>query len=424
MDQGKINISWDDLTTRRVENRLREQQAVARNRAYSQLKEEALPQASPTKAKLWHNTFVIATTFGLLGGLLAWLAQVGFTAMLPWFSATVLHYDARAEARADELVTSIQRIEAARDLGSQTPQQAQIAIEQIQASAQNNPYFAVKTDTGLSDARRESAIERLHRRDAEQNFLIEMIRYAIFGLLISVCLAAAEPLSQHKTREAIINGTAAAVLGVVGGIAAAIAGERISDGALSATLAQSQWTHPAIMFGTLGMFLGIASGLAVRNIKRLWIGLLGGLVGGALGGALIEPVQHYVGTHNAWLVALLAIGGLAAAATGLLEQAAKAGWLKVSTGIIAGKQFILYRNPTYIGSAPDCQIYLFKDPKVGKRHAAIHLTPLGIEIEDLPLGVDTFVNGKAIKRSPLKNGDRIEIGSTQFVFQERRPKAS
>jgi len=420
MDQGKISISWDDLTTRRVENRLREQQAVARNRAYSQLKEEALPQASPTRAKLWHNTFVVATSFGLLGGLLAWLAQVGFATMLPWFSATVLHYDARAEAKADELITSIQRIEAARDLGSQTAEQAKIAIEQIQASAQNNPYFAVKTDAGLSDARRESAIERLHRRDKEQETIIQIIDFALFGLMISLALAVAEPLSQHKSREAIINGTAGAILGIVGGVAAAMIGAQLANGEIGARFAQGKWP---IMFATLGVFLGIASGLAVRNMKRLWIGLIGGLVGGAAGGLLIEPLHGFVSVHNAWLVALLAIGGLAAAATGILEQAAKAGWLKVSTGIIAGKQFILYRNPTYIGSAPDCQIYLFKDPQVGKRHAAIHLTPMGIEIEDLPLGIDTFVNGKAIKRSPLKNGDRIEIGATQFLFQERRPKA-
>src|SRR4051794_9711345 len=103
MDQGPINNSWADLTTRRVENRLPAQQAAPRKRAYSPLKGEAPPQATPTRAKLWHNTFVVATTFGLLGGLLAWLAQVGFAAMLPSFSATVLHYDPRAEAKADDM---------------------------------------------------------------------------------------------------------------------------------------------------------------------------------------------------------------------------------------------------------------------------------------------------------------------------------
>ena len=70
------------------------------------------------------------------------------------------------------------------------------------------------------------------------------------------------------------------------------------------------------------------------------------------------------------LIALLAIGVVAGLATGLLENVVKAGWLKVTSGVIAGKQFILYRNPTYIGSSPDCQIYLFKDTQVGKRHAA------------------------------------------------------
>jgi len=175
----------------------------------------------------------------------------------------------------------------------------------------------------------------------------------------------------------------------------------------------------------LGLSLGLASGLVMWNWKKLGIGLLGGLAGGAIGGALLGPMQRW--THDpqiARLVALVVIGVVAGASTGLIEHATRSGWLKVTTGIIAGKQFIVYRNPTYIGSSPDCQIYLFKDPKVGKRHAAVHITPAGIELENLPLGISTMVNGRAIDRVPLKNGDRIAIGATQFVFQEKRPTAA
>jgi len=63
------------------------------------------------------------------------------------------------------------------------------------------------------------------------------------------------------------------------------------------------------------------------------------------------------------LVGTLAIGIVAGVATGLLENVVKSGWLKVIDGLIAGKQFVLYRNPTYIGASPHCHIYLFKDPR-------------------------------------------------------------
>ncbi len=170
------------------------------------------------------------------------------------------------------------------------------------------------------------------------------------------------------------------------------------------------------------MFLGLALGIVLLNVRLMFVGLVGGLLGGIVGGALFEPVRNW--THNAELPRLLALGAIGAfagLAAGLLENVIKAGWLKVTTGIIAGKQFILYRNPTYIGSSPDCQIYLFKDPQVGRRHAAIHLLPGGIEIEDLPLGGATIINGKPIKRAKLKAGDTIRIGLTEFQFQEKRP---
>jgi hypothetical protein len=124
------------------------------------------------------------------------------------------------------------------------------------------------------------------------------------------------------------------------------------------------------------------------------------------------------------LIGLGAIGLVAGAATGLIENAAKTGWLRVIAGVIAGKQFILYRNPTLVGSAPDCQIYLFKDANVGRRHAAIHVVPGGFELEDLPLGAATLINGKALaSRQRLRQGDRIEVGSTVFLFQERAAAA-
>ena len=144
----------------------------------------------------------------------------------------------------------------------------------------------------------------------------------------------------------------------------------------------------AIKYGVIGSFLLIAPGVLMRNVASSCVGLAGGFVGGVIGGLLFAPVAKMSGNarccRGRWR--RVAIGLIAGAATGLIENAAKAGWLKVIQGFIAGKQFILYRATTYIGSSPDCHIYLFKDPAIGRRHAAVHIVPGGFDLEDLPLG--------------------------------------
>jgi hypothetical protein len=244
-------------------------------------------------------------------------------------------------------------------------------------------------------------------------------------VIISICLSVAEPVIDRNLHAAVINGSVGAALGLAGGLAASLVVDRIylafggaGHGLLREYLAQS------VSWAVLGAFLAAAPGLVVKNRTRLLIGLAGGAIGGAVGGILLDPLSRLTSSPEfARLAALCCIGAVAGAATGILEHAARTGWLKVTAGVIAGKQFILYRDPTYIGSAPDCQIYLFRDPKVGRRHAAIHLLQGRIEIEDLPLGGQTVINGKPIVRQRLCHGDRIAIGSTTFLFQEKKAVA-
>jgi hypothetical protein len=234
-------------------------------------------------------------------------------------------------------------------------------------------------------------------------------------------------LSERNLTAAIRNGALGAVLGLAGGAVVSLFVDKLYRTAAGATVDPEQLTARNILaracaWGILGLFLTIGPGILLRNVRKLLIGLAGGFLGGAIGGALFDPVNRAAGPDISRLVALLAIGIVAGSATGLIENAAKTGWLKVTAGLIAGKQFILYRNPTYIGSGPECQIYLFRDPNVGRRHAALHLVPGGIELEDLPLGSKTLINGSPVSRSRLRNGDKVQIGGTAFLFQEKTRK--
>ena len=71
---------------------------------------------------------------------------------------------------------------------------------------------------------------------------------------------------------------------------------------------------------------------------------------------------------------------------------------------------------TTIGREPDNAVQL-SDPEVSKHHAMIHTLPGGWEIADRGSRNGTFVNGKQIQRTALRNNDQLRIGSTDLLFE-------
>src|SRR5438067_1281765 len=77
MPGEKIQIQWDDLKSRKVDQRLREQEALERNRrqADGQLLDDGSDESAVSTGRsssIWYNTIFTMAVFGLLGGLLAW----------------------------------------------------------------------------------------------------------------------------------------------------------------------------------------------------------------------------------------------------------------------------------------------------------------------------------------------------------------
>jgi Ca-activated chloride channel family protein len=235
-------------------------------------------------------------------------------------------------------------------------------------------------------------------------------------------LAVADSAVSRNWRAVIVNASLGIVLGLVGG---AVVGSFINDfynylGGGSSEFTVKQVFARAAGWAVLGLFLAIAPGVLLRSVKRFSIGLAGGIAGGLAGGLCFDILARSTSSAVfSRFVAVVAIGMLAGTATGLIENVAKSGWLRVTAGLIAGKQFILYRDPTIIGSSPQAEIYLFKDPQISAHHAAIHRTNGGFEIEDLASTTATFVNARAVKRARLRSGDTVQIGSTTLLFEEK-----
>ena len=280
---------------------------------------------------------------------------------------------------------------------------------------QNNQYLPYKViemnDTEHQEARKKT--------DSENRFWLT-IWYVLLGVFISVGLAIAEPLSNKNSDSAISNAFIGAIFGGLGGFVVSLFIDNIyfalgGGGAISFV----QIFARAVGWSILGAFLAIAPGIVMQSGKKFFLGLIGGAIGGAIGGILFDPICYiWDSVSLARFVNIVGLGVGAAIATVFLENVAKQGWLKVAAGIIKGKQFILYRNPTVIGSSPKCEIYLFKDPTVAPKHAAINNQNGNFIITAIE-GATVWVNDVPVKQQKLKSNDQIKIGNTIFIFEAR-----
>ena len=433
---ARIAIQWNDLNTRRVDQRLKEQAALERNRRQAAMDplsattsalaiEDAVdgrpaPAVGARPPGVIHHPAIALALFGLLGGLLAWAAGYGIDRLLP---------DPRQQAV--QHMESVNKLRGRQANHSMSADAAGRAIASLRRAYAANPYFALYADETLTPQQRADRLATVDRQQWPRRFAANLLSYGLSGMLIAAMLATAEPWLAGRRQAAVVDALIGATAGLIGAAVVSLFVQQLFNALIDPNApplpASAHGLDPrrmaayAVSWGVLGLFVTIGPGLVMRNGKKLAIGLLGGLVGGLIGGAAFAPIDALAGNELVSRgVALCLIGVVAGGLVGLIEHAARTGWLKVTAGLIAGKQFILYRNPTFIGSGPECPIYLFKDAAVGRRHAAVHAVPGGFELENLPLGGQTLVNGRPIAaRARLRNGDDVQVGATHFRFQEK-----
>lgn len=419
MGDDKIRITRGDVHSADVDARLKRQEALNRTQQHV---EQRAPAAAPTHRpntpqttsgwSWFYNPLVYMALFGLVGGFFAWAFGE--------FPMSGLHD--RDYTELNHYLHEQSLIQRKIDKGTLSQSAGNDAIKELQDKYKRNAYIAfwreheqdAQRDKGL-----EQKLERAKTKQSVENFLF----YTLVGTFLALFLGLAEPAVCRNVNGAVINGTIGAMLGLCGGVVLWLFVDAIytamGGGDLDSSFVR-QMAARAIGWGLIGLFMALAPGIVLRSFKRCGIGLAGGLIGGLLGGLLFDPV--YLVTKSdvvCRFVAICAIGGFVGAGTGILENAAKTGWLMVTAGLIAGKQFILYRNPTVIGSSPQCEIFLFKDAAVRPRHAQIAVTPAGFDLEDLGSETGTIVNGSPVSRVRLRSGDQVQIGATSFVFHQK-----
>ena len=87
----------------------------------------------------------------------------------------------------------------------------------------------------------------------------------------------------------------------------------------------------------------------------------------------------------------------------------------VSIDGVVIKEVQLTKERTTLGRRPYNDIVI-DNLAVSGEHAVFHMHGEEVEVEDLGSTNGTYVNGKAAKRQPLRNGDTIEVGKYKIRF--------
>jgi Inner membrane component of T3SS, cytoplasmic domain len=222
------------------------------------------------------------------------------------------------------------------------------------------------------------------------------------------------------------------------------AGVGLLGGVIGAALGQA--LHGAgmpLFFGWIivGIFIGASIGvfdiiLAVMSqgdmkipMKRTLNGVYGGLLGGFAGGLPFQLLYSLGNPDDPMApplpvsklaIGLVILGLLIGALIALAQVFLKESWVQIDSGRRAGKQMMLNKDETVIGRAEGVDLGLYGEQGIEKQHARIVLANNRYFLEDNGTPGGTFLNGQRIdSRTPLKNGDKIQVGTAVLRFGEK-----
>ncbi len=238
----------------------------------------------------------------------------------------------------------------------------------------------------------------------------------------------AESIVERSVKKALARGGLSLLLGVGLGFAFDFVAEIIFAIGVSVCSAAGVqtfknpafWLARAFAWMVFGVAGGVVYGIVGQSSKKTVYGILGGVIGAGLGGVLFDPISMLThGGAPSRAVGLGLLGMTTGIAMGLVESALKDRWLYVTAGPLAGKQFILYKTLTTIGSSQQCDIYLFKDPSILPHHASVEINGARVQVR---ASGETYVSGQRTGLQVLLSGASLQIGRYTFRYQERHKK--
>ena len=251
--------------------------------------------------------------------------------------------------------------------------------------------------------------------------------WMIPAILTFMCIGfgVSESIVERSLMKALLRGALALPLGVILGFIFEFIANIIFNIGLGVITSMGVvsyrnpafWMARGIGWAVFGIAGGAVYGIVGQSFKKAKYGIIGGILGAAIGGTIFDPIA--MATKGGSLsrgVGFALVGIATGVAMGLVESALKDRWLYVTAGPLAGKQFILYKPLSTIGSQQQSDIYLFKDPTILAQHAVIALSGSRVQLKALG---PTFIGGSPVNTRVLQDGDLLQIGRYAFRYKER-----
>ncbi len=248
---------------------------------------------------------------------------------------------------------------------------------------------------------------------------------AAFGALMGVFFGTAEGVtSRIKSRipQGMLLG---AVVGLIGGAAGFLAGQAalwLIGELFMRSYGNFQWVvlpiSRAIGWAVLGIFVGAVEGIRAMSAKKILVGILGGFLGGLAGGFALEYSRLLIPLIAlSRLIGLVILGLAIGLFYGLIEQGMAFGIIRILTGDLKGKEFLLNQGRMRIGKSRRNEVALPTYADLADRQAQLKVVKGDVVLTNLEPKLPMLVNEQKVQEQRLKLGDVIKIGSAKIFFK-------
>jgi Inner membrane component of T3SS, cytoplasmic domain len=243
---------------------------------------------------------------------------------------------------------------------------------------------------------------------------------AAYGLVLGM----GEGIALSIRRKILDGALLGLLLGFAGGVASILAAQSVllyltGSGSASVHDITGAYLPAARIIGwtLMGGVIGSLEGIRSKSVRRLLFGVAGGVLGGVLGGSVYELLRGAdVGSSLQRLLGFCALGLFMGGGLSAADAGGRFGIIKVMNGVFKGKEFILSKKQTLIGSTMRCDVILPGDRGVAPVHARILRRDKSLYIEKQSENKALFVNDARKDSARLKYDDIIRCGRTVLRF--------
>ena len=253
-------------------------------------------------------------------------------------------------------------------------------------------------------------------------FTLSLTEGLLLGLIFGFVFGSADGILLSDRSRAISGGISGAIIGLFAGGLITVLVQGLLTAFFNTELFSRTTENSTVLplvrslgWAVLGAVIGAVDGFRTFSARRAGVGLAGGVLGGLLGGLVLELAGRYL---NYGLIArgsgLILMGVCIGLFYSLFESWRSYALIKVLTGAIRGKEYLLVSKKTIIGSTKKSAVVLKDYKYIKNEHFMFIAGRDGVTIQSLEGPV--LVNEQLVSEKLLRYEDVIEAGNFRLVF--------